>query len=177
MEKVRLWHAGRCIAVFTLALATTSCHRRPDVAAGYHEYAYVTNGKSNSVSVIDVTPDSAAQLRNIKTIAVWSEPTGITANPKRNEVYVANAESNNISIINTEVNQQVAVIGVQRAPYYVAVSTDGKRAYVANSGSANVSVIDVDRRAVISTIGVGGAPGIARVSPDGKLVVASNRGQ
>ncbi len=55
------------------------------------------NGKSNSVSVLDLL-----QLRNVKTIAVGSGPTGIAASPTRNEIYVANADSNNISIIDAE---------------------------------------------------------------------------
>ena len=108
----------------TIALNITGCHQRQTVAPGYHEYAYVTNGKSNSVSVLDLL-----QLRNVKTIAVGSGPTGIAASPTRNEIYVANADSNNISVIDAERNQVAAVIGVHRAPYYVSVSSDGKRAY------------------------------------------------
>src|SRR5271165_6149682 len=131
------------------ALYSTACHQRPTVDPGYHEYAYVTNGKSNSVSVLDLL-----QLKNVKTVAVGASPTGVAANPKRNEIYVANAEFNNISIIDAERNEVVATIGVHRAPYFVSVSSDGKRAYVANSGSANVSVIDVNiRRAGVGDVG------------------------
>ena len=137
-----------------IALFATACHQRKPVDPGYHEYAYVTNGKSDSVSVLDLL-----QLKNVKTIAVGASPTGLAANPARNEIYVANSESNQISVIDAEHNEVVATIGVHRAPYYVSVSSDGKRAYVANSGSANVSVIDLDKRQVIATIGVGGAPG------------------
>ena len=115
------------------------------VAAGYHEYAYVTNGKSNSVSVIDLL-----ELRNVKTIAVGTSPTGLAASPTRNEIYVANTDSNNISIIDAERGEVAGAIGVHRAPYFVSVSPDGKRAYVANSGSANVSVIDLAKRVVIA---------------------------
>ena len=78
-------------------------------------------------------------------------PTGL-ASLTRNEIYVANAESSNVSIIDAERNQVVATIGVHAKPYYVSVSSDGKRAYVANSGSANVSVIDLAKRQVIATI-------------------------
>ena len=85
-----------------LALGLTACHQRKTVDPGYHEYAYVTNGKSNSVSVLDLL-----QLKNVKTIAVGASPTGVAANPKRNEIYVANAESNNISIIDAERNEVV----------------------------------------------------------------------
>ena len=137
---------------------------------GYHEYAYVSNGKGDSVSVIDLL-----QFRNVKTIPVGKNPTGLAVNPRRNEIYVVNTESNNVSIIDAETNQVVSVIGVHHHPYFIDVSADGKRAYVANSGSANVSIIDLDARRVIATIPVGGAPGLAKVAPDGKTVVASNR--
>ena len=132
----RQWRMALCVLV--VALSSTACHQRPTVEPGYHEYAYVTNGKSNSVSVLDLL-----QLRNVKTIPVGASPTGVAANPTRNEIYVANADSNNISIIDAERNVVAATIGVHRAPYFVSVSSDGKRAYVANSGSANVSVIDL----------------------------------
>src|SRR5437588_11068061 len=66
----------------------------PDYGPAYREYAYVTNGKSNTVSVIDLRTFSP-----IKTIPVGAEPAGIAANHKKNEIYVVNAGSNNISVI------------------------------------------------------------------------------
>ena len=77
-----------------------------------------------------------------------SDPTGIAANRRKNEIYVVNTESNSISVIDAERNEVVATIGVHAAPYFIDVSADGKRAYVANSKSANVSVLDLDRRHV-----------------------------
>ena len=143
----------------------------PDYGPAYREYAYVTNGKSNTVSVIDLRTFALA-----KTIPVGSEPTGIAANSKKNEIYVANPGSNNISVINAETNTVVATIGVHGRPYFIDVAEDGKRAYVANSGSSNVSVIDLERRTVLANVRVGASPGLARVSPDGSTVVVSNRG-
>jgi YVTN family beta-propeller protein len=143
----------------------------PDYGPAYREYAYVTNGKSNTVSVIDLRTFEPA-----KTIAVGLEPTGIAANLKKNEIYVVNSGSNNVSVIDAEKNAVVATIGVHGKPYFIDVSEDGKRAYVANSGSANISVIDLEKRAVLGNMRVGSAPGLARVSPDGATVVVSNRG-
>jgi YVTN family beta-propeller protein len=143
----------------------------PDYGPAYREYAYVSNGKSNTVSVIDLRTFELA-----KTIAVGVEPTGVAANGKRNEIYVVNSGSNNVSVIDAEKNAVVATIGVHGKPYFIDVSEDGKRAYVANSESANVSVIDLDKRAVIGSVRVGAGPGLARVSPDGATVVVSNRG-
>ena len=136
----------------------------------YREYAYITNGKSNTVTVIDLR-----SFRPVRTLQVGTEPTGVAANPKRNEVYVVNTGSSNVSVIDAEQNKVVATIGVYGRPYFIDVSPDGRRAYVANSGSDNVSVIDLDRRTVAATLRVGGSPGLARVSPDGATVVVSNR--
>lgn len=143
----------------------------PDYGPAFREYAYVTNSKSNTVSVIDLRTFVLA-----KTIRVGSEPAGAAANSKKNEIYVVNTGSNNVSVIDAESNSVVAAIGVHGRPYFIDVSSDGKRAYVANSGSANVSVIDLERRQVIGNIRVGASPGLARVTPDGLTVVVSNRG-
>ncbi len=136
----------------------------------YREYAYISNGKSNTVTVIDLR-----NFRAVRTLQVGNEPTGVTANPKRNEVYVVNTGSSNVSVIDAEQNKVVATIGVYGRPYFIDVAPDGHRAYVANSGSDNVSVIDLDRRAIAATLRVGRDPGLARVSPDGSTVVVTNR--
>jgi len=111
----------------------------PNYGPAYREYAYVTNGKSNTVSVLDLRTFALA-----KTIAVGLAPTGIAANSQKNEIYVVNTGSNNVSVIDAEKNAVEATIGVHGRPYFIDVSEDGKRAYVANSGSANVS--DRDRQ-------------------------------
>ncbi len=143
----------------------------PDYGPAYREYAYVSNGKSNTVSVIDMRTFELA-----KTIAVGAAPTGLAVNREKNEVYVVNSGSNNVSVIDTEKNALVATIGVHGLPYYIDVANDGKRAYVANSGSDNVSVIDLEKRQVVGNVHVGSKAGVARVSPDGSTVVVSNRG-
>ena len=97
------WNALLSLLLFAAILP--ACHQDKTVAPGYHEYAYVSNGKSNSVSVIDLL-----QLRNVKTIPVGAGPTGIAASLTRNEIYVANADSNNVSIIDAERNQVIATL-------------------------------------------------------------------
>jgi len=110
------------------------------------------------VSVLDLTPTPIPSFNVIKTIAVGSNPTGVTANSRKNEIYVVNTVSNNVSVIDAERNQVVATIGVQGKPYFIDVSLDGKRGYVANSGSANVSVIDLEKRVVLGNVRVGTSP-------------------
>lgn len=143
----------------------------PTYGPAFREFAYVTNGKSNTVSVIDLRTFALA-----KTLHVGSEPTGIAANSRKNEIYVVNTGSANVSVIDAETNNVVATIGVHGRPYFIDVSDDGTRGYVANSASANVSVIDLEKRIIVGNIRVGVSPGLARVSPDGSTVVVSNRG-
>jgi YVTN family beta-propeller protein len=155
-----------------LPLALTGCRRHhfPKYPANFREFAYVTNTGSNTVTVLDLV-----NLRQDRVLAVGSEPSGITANPARNEVYAVNTSSGTISVIDAELNRVVATIPVHRKPYFIDVNAAGDRAYVANSGSNNVSVIDLDTRREIRAIGVGEGPGLAKISPDGGTLVVTNR--
>jgi len=171
--------AGSVIGLSLLLLAgitLAGCrkHDFPEYPANYREFAYVTNGGSNTVSVFDVV-----NLRLDRQLPVGINPTGVTANPKRNEVYVVNSgtaqTSGSISVIDTEKNAVVATIPVRRLPYFLSVDPSGDLAYVANSGSNSVSVLDLKGRREIATIGVGEGPGLARIAPDGKSLVVTNR--
>jgi YVTN family beta-propeller protein len=154
------------------SLGLVSCHRNqfPTPPAGYHEFAYVTAGGSDTVAVLDLV-----YLRQDRVLQVGHQPTGMAVNPVQNEVYAVNSGSDSVSVIDAGANRVVATIGVHRAPYFVDVSADGKRAYVANSGSNTVSVLDLDKRREIAVAATGEGPGVARVSPDNRTLVVSNR--
>lgn len=159
----------------TTAVLTFSsgCHRNrfPDVPAGYREFAYVSNGAANTVSVLDLV-----YLRQDRTLQVGTNPTGLAVNPVRDEVYVVNTQSGSISVIDANANRVVATIPVHRLPYFISVEPSGHRAYVANSGSNSVSVIDLDHRREIAVAGTGEQPGLAVIAPDMRSLVVTNRG-
>jgi YVTN family beta-propeller protein len=169
----------RKVGVVALAvlLLSVGCHRGrfPDVPPGYSEFAYITNGASNTVSVLDLV-----YLRADRTLQVGLQPTGLAVNPKRDEVYVVNtgtaAGMGSVSVIDTDANRVVATIPLHKLPYFIDVDAAGERAYVANSGSNTVSVIDLDRRRVIGVVGTGEQPGLARISRDMRSLVVTNRG-
>ena len=156
-----------------LLLAISGCRRSgfPDVPDGYREFAYISDGGSNTVTVLDLV-----YLRQDRTLEVGVKPTSMAVNPVRNEVYVVNTQSGTVSVIDAKANRVVATIPVHRLASFIAVDTTGHRAYVTNSGSNTVSVLDLDRRREIAVAGTGEEPGVDRISPDGRSLVVTNRG-
>jgi YVTN family beta-propeller protein len=153
-------------------LPLAACRRSgfPDVPDGYREYAYVSNGAANTVSVLDLV-----NLRQDRTLRVGDNPTGMAVNPRRNEVYVVNTKSGSVSVLDAEGIRVAATIAVQRTPYFITVDPAGRRAYVANSGSNSVSILDLDSRRQIAVVGTGEQPGLALISPDSRSLVVTNR--
>jgi YVTN family beta-propeller protein len=161
-----------------LALTLTACrpHDFPQYPPNYREYAYVTNGGSGTVSVLDVV-----NVRLDRELPVGQNPVAVAASPTRNEVYVVNSgmvgTQGSVSVINAENNTVAATISVQHQPVSIEVAPAGDLAYVANSGSNTISVIDLKARREIAQIGAGEEPVFTRLSPDGlTLVVANHRG-
>ncbi|MFP5234929.1 MAG: hypothetical protein ACLGSD_03435 [Acidobacteriota bacterium] len=161
---------------FVLPLLLTACrpHDFPKFAANYREYAYVTNGASNTVTVLDVV-----NLRLDREIQVGQHPVAVAANPTRNQVYVVNAGPANgngsLSVLDAEKNAIAATIPLHRQPLSIGLDAEHQLAYVPNSGSNTVSVIDLETRREIAQIGVGEEPVEARVAPDAKTIVVPNR--
>ncbi len=171
LSKPSLWAlVPRALLLCALLLTACRPHDFPQYPANYREYAYVTNGASNTVTVLDLV-----NLRRDRELPVGDDPTGVAVSRTRNEVYVVNSGSGSVSVIDAQTNAVVATVPVHRKPYFIDVSQDGHRGYVANSGSNNVSVLDLDARKPIATIGVGEAPGLARISPDNHSLVVTNR--
>jgi YVTN family beta-propeller protein len=161
----------RCLPwVALIALGAVGCQQQDVTDPDYREYAYISNGGSNTVTVLDLV-----NMRQERVIASGRGPSGLAVNPRRNEVYVVNSGSGTVTVINAQTNTVAATIPVQRMPYFIDVDAQGSRAYVANSGSNNVSVLDLALRRQIGVIGAGEAPGIARIANDGKTLVITNR--
>lgn len=158
-------------------LCTAGCRNTglPDYPTGYREFAYVANAAGNTVTVLDLV-----YLRPDRTLMVGADPTAIAVNPKRNEVYVLNAQpgagAGSVSVIDTERNSVVATLAVQRGPAAIAVDPAGQRAYVTNAGSGTVSVLDLVARRQVGTVQAGERPGDLAVAPDNRTLVVANAG-
>jgi YVTN family beta-propeller protein len=168
---------GGMATLSLLALAFTACrpHDFPQYPPNYREYAYVTNGDSGTVSVLDVV-----NVRLDREVSVGQNPVAVAASPTRREVYVVNEGAaggqGSISVLDAGKNSVAATIPLHKQPVSIDLDPAHDLAWVANSGSNTVSVIDLKTRREVAQIGTGEQPAEARVSPDGKTVVVPNRG-
>ncbi|HEY1646879.1 MAG TPA: YncE family protein [Terracidiphilus sp.] len=158
----------------TLGLTGCRPHDFPQYPPNYREYAYIPNGGSATVTILDVV-----NVRIDRELPVGQNPVAVAASPTRNEVYVVNSGppggSGSVSVIDAERNMVVASIPVGRHPVSIDVDPAGKLAYVADSASNAVSVIDLRARSEIARIGTGEEPVAAELAPDGKTLVVANR--
>src|SRR5262249_17317165 len=109
-------------------------------------------------------------------------PSGIAANPVRDEVYTANANSDTVSVIDTRTDALAATIDVGLVPNGpkgsipdgLGMSPDGSRLYVALAGENAVAVVDVIRRRTIGLIPTGWYAADVKVTPNGQNLVVVN---
>jgi len=91
--------------------------------------------------------------------------------------YITNSLDNNVSVIDTVLNNVVATVAVGTDPFGVAVNPAGAFAYVGNRGSNNVSVINIATNTVVTTIPVGPTPAGVALNPAGTRVYVVNGGR
>jgi len=85
-------------------------------------------------------------------VQVGSDPRGALFSPDGARVYVANAFSNTVSVIDARTLTLVTSIAVGLQPHALAFDSTARRLYVANYGSDNLNVIDVPTHRVVATI-------------------------
>jgi YVTN family beta-propeller protein len=145
-----------------------------------------------SVSVVTKTADGWKQT---KTIAVGGHPSGMAAGPKGIFLYVANANSDTVSVIDTARDEAVETIDCKpdaKLPFgtgsnAVAVSPDGRTLYVANGTGNCVAAVRLggpaatepgggaaEHSSVAGLIPTGWYPGAVKVSADGKRLFVAN---
>ena len=115
--------------------------------------AYVTNGGSNSVSVIRTADNSV-----VNTINVSAGPLGAEVSPDGHWLYVASSSANVVTVVDTASQSVKTTISVGAGPLHIGFTEDSAFVYVSNIGSNNVSVINAASQTVVATIAVGTAP-------------------
>ena len=76
-----------------------------------------------------LAPPALAAANVVSSIGVGLDPLGVAVNPTTNRVYVANGNSNTVSVIDGATNTLVATVPVQSAPETLAVNPSTNRIY------------------------------------------------
>ncbi len=109
----RAWF-GRVARVRWLSLLLVAVG---SIAAETAPFAYVTNGPSNTVSVIDTATNTV-----VATVLMGGFPQGVAITPDGAFAYVANEVSNTVSVIATASNTVVATVTGLTGPWGVAIT-------------------------------------------------------
>jgi YVTN family beta-propeller protein len=128
---------------------------------------------TGTVSRVDL-----AAMKVTDSISVGLHPTALAWDESRSRLYVANNNSDSISVIDTSRNAVVHTIQIQPfqaaahgvAPTALALDSAGKRLYVACGGINAVAVVRTDTNVVEGLIPTGLYPNHLAVSRDGKAL-------
>ena len=115
-------------------------------------------------------------------IAVGLHPTALQWDEGHARLYIANSNSDSISVVNTQTNQVVNTIRLQPfartlagvAPNALAISADGKTLYAACGGINAIAVISTTDGHLEGLIPTAWYPNDLRISPDGKFLAVAN---
>ncbi|MEE8257172.1 MAG: cytochrome D1 domain-containing protein [Acidobacteriota bacterium] len=131
------------------------------------KWAYVSNARSASISAIHLSTGKT------KVIPVGNRPEGSVLSTDGKELYVANRNSNFISVIDTERKERVADIATDRGAVRIDITPDGRTLLYALMESQKVGFADTQTRQQTGQVALQGRPVSLNLSPDGKYAFAS----
>jgi YVTN family beta-propeller protein len=144
---------------------------------------------------LSVLGRKGSRWKVIKTLKVGLHPSGMTLSPGKRFLYVANANSDTVSVVDTRSEEVVETISCKPSsslPFgsgsnAVAVSPDGGTLYVANGTNNCLAVVRLQTRdksegperttepsKVVGLIPTGWYPGAVLLSTDGKKLFVAN---
>ena len=129
------------------------------------------------VSIVDLVAQIDLRSERI-AVDIADEPVGIPIDSVRtsiNKLYVVNAASNDVSVIDLDSNTAVAHFEVGDNPRGIVLSNDDLRAYVNNTLSGSVTVIDTTNDQLIDEFEVTQIPLDSQVLNGKRIFNSSNR--
>lgn len=144
--------------------------------SGAASIAFVSSQRDNEVLAVDIA------TRAVTRIPVGSQPNKMMLSADERLLYVANGNSDSVSVIDTNLNKVVRTISLSRPgdkykganPNSLAQSPDGQTLYVTLGGENAVAVVDLRRSQVTGRIPTGWYPNSVSVSQDGKRLYVVN---
>ncbi|MEX8546829.1 MAG: beta-propeller fold lactonase family protein [Mucilaginibacter sp.] len=159
-----------------LAAEAYACVLSPD-----EKTLYVSLWGSDQVAVFDVVKEAL-----VATINTESHPNELLLNKKGTILYVANANDNSVSVINTKTNKVMETLATALFPTKLtgsttnglALSSNEKTLYIANADNNCLAVFDVSKPGISQSLGfipVGWYPTNVKTL-GAKILVANGKG-
>ncbi|MGN6292419.1 MAG: alkaline phosphatase family protein [Chitinophagaceae bacterium] len=131
---------------------------------------------SGTVSVIDL-----ASFKTIGEIPVGLHPGSMVLSNDKKKLYVANSNSDNISVINTDSDQFIKLISAKpletlplgSSPNAIAISGDSTL-FICNGGNNAIGVFNVKENQLSGFIPAGWYPGAITINKAGTEIVVAN---
>jgi YVTN family beta-propeller protein len=127
-----------------------------NVGEGLHEiefvpnrFAYVTNSKANTVSVIDT-----AKLTKRADLKVSDAPVPIAYSPASRLVYVASVNGDTISIIDPVKQRLIDTIPTERGVVALRFAPGGRFGFLVNQVNSQVSILDAATNKIVGRANV-----------------------
>ncbi|HTD23612.1 MAG TPA: Ig-like domain repeat protein [Terriglobales bacterium] len=108
------------------------------------------------------------------TVNVGTAPDAVALNPVTNKIYIANASSNNVTVIDGATNT-ITTVGTGTTPKAIALNPVTNKIYVADSGNNKVTVINGADNSTV-TVDVGTNPSAIAVNPVSNQIYVVNSG-
>ncbi len=142
--------------------------------------AYISNWGDMSVSVVDIQ-----QKLERTRIPVGKNPEGMVLSPDGNKLYVANSDTDNITVIDASTDSVIGTYSVNfdsdaplgASPTTLDITSDGNFLFVSSAGTNSVDIISTENMTVTGRIPVGWYPVRVLLSKDEtKLYVLNAKG-
>ncbi len=158
----------RVVRTFAVGLGPAHVVFTPD-----RRRAFVTNFRSNDLSVLDLRTGTSRQIEFPD--GTCFEPHGIDIAEDGKTLYVACAGGAWVYTVDTTTLRPGRTVITAPGAYGVAVDGPRHEVWVANQTAGNVSVIDERTLRVVATIPVGKGPALLVAAPDGRTVYVADQ--
>jgi YVTN family beta-propeller protein len=172
LQEIKFFVPGQNIATgeypFDVAIKSTK--------EGAATKIFASSQRDDEVLAVDIATQAVTR------IPVGSQPNKILLSPDQTLLYVANGNSDSVSVIDTISNKVVRILSLSRPrdkykganPNSLAFSPDGKTLYVTLGGENAVAVVNLTNGRVIGRIPTGWYPNSVSVSSDSTKLYVVN---
>ncbi len=162
LDSILLWPDSNLIQAIALDSAGQIAYIPHTLANSGNKHLTFDTTVSPLVSLVDVAADKHLQGQQL-SLAIL-DPPGVglpfdaAVSPDGAELWVVNAASNDVTVIDLATRSRLGHVEVGHNPRPIVISPDGGKAYVNNTLSGTVSVVDTAAFTVTATITVTDIP-------------------